>query len=250
MTLPNFLHIGTGKAATSWLWRACQEHPQIFVPPKPDNVNFFTVAYHRGLKWYENEYFSEYSGQPAIGEFSNSYQWHEPAMQRIARDLPDVKLATTLRHPVERAFLSWAHHHLKNKPSGLDGRKGIGFKLEQALHHHGHVVFNMYLNPGFYARHLENVFKYIPRERVHVTLYEDLAADNAAFLSRYFEFLGVDPNVQPAKTGQQVNADSDDTKIEKWLNREVIDEMLMVFREDTEKLEDMIDRDLSSWKTI
>src|SRR5688572_24531671 len=82
MTLPNFLHIGAPKAASGWLWRVCKEHPEIYVPTKPDNVNFFTVAYHRGLDWYSQSYFNEFAGQPAVGEFSNSYYTFEPAMQR------------------------------------------------------------------------------------------------------------------------------------------------------------------------
>jgi len=42
MTLPNFLHIGINKAASSWLWRVCQQHPDIYVPEMPDNVNFWS----------------------------------------------------------------------------------------------------------------------------------------------------------------------------------------------------------------
>ena len=45
---PNWLHIGAAKCASSWLWRVCIEHPDIYVPTEhrpdqPDNVNFFTV---------------------------------------------------------------------------------------------------------------------------------------------------------------------------------------------------------------
>ena len=51
--LPNFLHIGAAKSASTWLYRVCLEHPDIFVPPDADNVNFFLSTYHRGLNWYE-----------------------------------------------------------------------------------------------------------------------------------------------------------------------------------------------------
>ena len=48
--LPDFLHVGSGKCASSWLWEVCKEHPEIFVPlQRYDNVNFFTVRYHKGL---------------------------------------------------------------------------------------------------------------------------------------------------------------------------------------------------------
>ena len=247
MTLPNFLHIGINKAASSWLWRVCKQHPEICVPEMPDNVNFFTVHYQRGLSWYAETYFSGWNGEKAVGEFSNSYLVYAPAMERIARDLPGVRLTVLLRNPVERAFLSWAHQHLKNKPTGLDARKGIGVPLEKILHHHGHGYFRLYAEPGFYARHLKRVFTLVPRERVLVELYDDLAADNAAFLRRYFEFLSVDSDFESPLVGEQVNPDTDD-EMDDWVSAEFREELREVYREDREELEHMLGRDLQHWR--
>jgi len=248
MTLPDFLHIGINKAASSWLWRVCQQHPDIYVPEMPDNVNFFTVAYHRGLRWYADTYFAGCKGEKAIGEFSNSYLVYPPAIERIAHDLPDVRLTALLRNPVERAFLSWAHQHLKNKPTGLDMRRGIGVPLEKVLHHHGHGYFRLYIEPGFYARHLKRILQIVPRDRVHIELHEDCAADNAAFLRRYFEFLDVDPDFLSDLAGEQVNPDADDAKMEDWTPAGFREELAEVYREDREQLEDMLGRDLSHWR--
>lgn len=248
MTLPNFLHIGINKAASSWLWKVCQEHPDICVPDMPDNVNFFTVAYHRGLDWYEKTYFSNYNGEKAVGEFSNSYLVFAPAMERIAADLPDVRVTCILRNPVERAFLSWAHQHLKNKPTGLDARKGIGVPLEKILHHHGHGYFRLYAEPGFYARHLKRLYTLLPPERVLVQLHEDVLADNAGSLKQYFEFLGVDSNFQSTLIRSDVNPDPDGDRMEDWTPPGFREELAEVYREDREELEKMLDRDLSHWR--
>lgn len=248
MPLPNFLHIGVAKAASSWLWRVCREHPEIYVPDSPDNVNFFTVHYHRGLAWYERTYFADCGGEQAIGEFSNSYLVYGPALERIAKDLPGVRLTATLRQPAERAFLSWAHLHLKNKPTGLDMRKGVGIPFEKALHHHGHDWFRHWLEPGFYARHLERGFARIPRERVLVMLYDDLAADEAGSLARYFAFLGVDPGFQSTLVGRDVNPDPGDMRMADWVSEEVHAELAQVYRADIGKLEDLLGRDLSAWR--
>jgi hypothetical protein len=247
MTVPNFLHIGINKAASSWLWRVCQGHPEICVPEMPDNVNFFTVHYQRGLQWYSDAYFGNYAGEKAVGEFSNSYLVYAPAMERIVRDLPGVKLTAILRNPVERAFLSWAHQHLKNKPTGLDMRKGIGVPLEKILHHHGHGYFRLYAEPGFYARHLERIYGLVPRERVLVELHDDVQAGNAAFLRRYFAFLGVDPGFESPLAGEQVNPDTED-RMDDWVSPEFRQELGEVYREDREKLEAMLGRDLSHWR--
>ena len=248
VTKPNFLHIGSGKAASTWLWRVCKEHPDIHVPETPDNVNFFTVHYQRGLEWYVKTYFSAYDGEKAIGEFSNSYIVYPPAMERIARDLPDVRLTMTLRNPIEVAFLGWAHLHLKKKPTGLDMERGIGIPFEKMLHHHGHGWFRLLLDPGFHARHLKRIFSLIPRERAFIGIYDDLAADNADYVRRYFEFLGVDPGFRPVLLGTQVNPDSDSAAWDRWVKPDVRAELGLMFKEEMEELGEMLGRDLSHWR--
>jgi len=245
--LPNFLHIGAPKAASSWLWRVCREHPDIYVPESPDNVNFFTVAYHRGMEWYERTYFADYAGQPAVGEFSNSYMMFEPALQRIAKHLPDVRLTVTLRNPVERAWYHWAHLHLKKK-YGFDPDQGRMYPLEKVLHHHGHQWFRQFMEPGLYALHLARMWRYFPRENVLVTLYDDLAKDNAAYARQYFEWLGVDPDFRPSLVGVFTNPDRGAIDGRYGLKPELREEFRQVFREDIERLEEMIGRDLSAWK--
>lgn len=245
--LPNFLHIGASKAASSWLWNVYKEHPDIYVPQSPDNVNFFTVHYHRGLEWYEKTYFGAAECAPAIGEFSNSYLCYRPALERIALHLPDVRLTMTLRDPVEAMYLAWAHVHLKNKPYGFDGRQGIGIPLEKCLHHHGHSWFRLYVDPRFYARHLENVYELFPRENVLVMLYDDLAEDEASFLRRLYEFLEVDPGFESSLIGTDVNPDAPDADVERDLAPEFRAELREAFRPDVERLEEMLERDLSGW---
>jgi hypothetical protein len=247
MILPNFLHVGAAKAASSWLWRACQEHPEIYVPLEDsyDNVNFFTVHYHRGLDWYSKTYFEDYDGEKAIGEFSNSYMCFAPAIERINRDIPDVRLTMTLRDPVERAFLNWAHLHLKNPR--FDIREGLGVPFEKLLDHHGHCWFRHWIAPGFYARHLEHIYRFIPRENVLVGIYDDLLADEGAYLERYFSFLGVDSSVRPSVIGMDINPDTQQTKIEDWVSEDIRRELACVYRDDIEKLQDMLGRDLNHW---
>ena len=189
--LPNFLHVGAAKCASSWLWRVYKGHPEIYVPESPDNVNFFTVHYQRGLEWYEETYFSDYTGEKAVGEFSNSYMCYPPALERIAEHLPDVRMTMTLRHPAERAFLQWAHTHLKGR-YGFDPEKGVGVPFEKVLHHHGHAFFRQWVDPGMYAHHVRNICRLFPAENVLVMIYDDLVADEAVVLRRLYRFLGVD----------------------------------------------------------
>ena len=245
--LPNFLHVGAGKCASSWLWRVLQEHPGIYVPERPDNVNFFTVHYHRGLDWYEQTYFAAYDGENAVGEFSNSYMCYHPALERIARHLPGARLTMTLRNPVVRAFLSWAHVHLKKK-NGLDPDRGIGVPFEKCLHHHGHAWFRHWIEPGFYARHIEHILSLFPREHILIMLHEDLCDDPNAFMRRYYEFLEVDPHFQSTLIGREINPGAPGADPAARLAPEFREELWQVYREDIQRLQEILRRDLSHWK--
>jgi len=251
--LPDFLHIGGGKCASGWLYRVCLEHPEIYVPSKPDNVNFFTVAYHKGMDWYQSTYFSEVGSERAVGEFSNSYSVCELALERIARHMPDVKLTFTLRDPAERAYLHWAHLHLKKKDSmggrnkyGFDPDQKIGVPLERGLNHHGHGWFRLYYEPGFYAYLIRRIYRYFKPEQVLILLHDDLVADDHAFTRRFFEFIGVDPGFETTFFGVDANPDVKEDKHRP--DKAFFDELRAVYREDICELEDMLGRDLSHWK--
>lgn len=245
--LPNFLHIGSAKAASGWLWRMCQSHPEIYVPTNPDNVNFFTVHAHRGLAWYEKTYFANYAGEKICGEFSNSYVTYEPALERIARDLPGAKLTLTIRNPIDRAFLHWGHIHLKTKYK-LDPANGVGIPLDRVTHHHGHQWFRMFCEPGMYAYLLRRLYRYFPKERVHVMVYDDLCADSGKFLADFYGFLGVDPSFRPPREKEDINAPPPTADPARWVSPELRAELREVFREDVSRLQDMLKRDFSHWQ--
>jgi len=244
--LPNFLHVGASKCASSWLWNVCKEHPDIYVPEQPDNVNFFTVHYHRGLEWYEESYFAAAAGERAVGEFSNSYMVFEPALQRIARDLPGVKLTMMLRDPIRRAYLSWAHVHRKGK-YGFDPERGVGIPFEKALHHHGHQYYRQWIAPGLYAFHLERIARYFPPERVLVMLHDDLCDDPEAWLASFYEFLGVDTSFRSTLIQRDINPDAPGSDPYAELPPELLDELRQVYREDVGRLEQMLGTNLQHW---
>lgn len=54
--LPNFIHVGAAKCASSWLWRVYQEHPDVYVPLHLDNVNFFVAGLAETIALYWGSY--------------------------------------------------------------------------------------------------------------------------------------------------------------------------------------------------
>lgn len=262
--LPNFLHIGVSKGASTWLYQACLEHPDIFVPLKNDNVNFFLVHYHLGLEWYQSQYFAEARDERAIGEFSNSYLVTDVPLERLARDLPEVRLSVMLRHPVERAYLNWAHAYYKSggwrstdpstdsgDPLEIMGERPqgrlFGIPLETIMHPNGWSYCWKFLQPGLYAAHLRRIQQRIPPERLKILLYDDLCADPQEFIRDYYAWLGVDADFEPPCAQRRINPDTAEADIAE-LTPELRQHMHAFFRQDIEELERLLGRDLSAWK--
>uniref|UniRef100_A0A7S2HU49 Sulfotransferase domain-containing protein n=1 Tax=Alexandrium andersonii TaxID=327968 RepID=A0A7S2HU49_9DINO len=122
--LPSFMVIGTQKCATSSLYNIISTHPQVEPAYKKEllwfNGNFEKLRCNPPDSKPDDEEFEEYltkfprlpSNTTALtGEFSATYMhcWCCPrAMQRL---MPDLRLITQLRDPIERARSRWNEQH-------------------------------------------------------------------------------------------------------------------------------------------
>jgi len=257
--LPNFLHIGVAKGASTWLWTVYQEHPDICVPTKevvnysgrrtkPDNVNFFVADFHLGLEWYEKTYFSEWAGEKAVGEFSNSYMVDELALQRIAESLPDVKLTMTVRNPIDVALLQYSQQ--KKGGRWAPGRN----PFEEVLDIHSWQKFRMWIATQYYHLHLTRVLRYVPRDRVLVLVYDDLEKDPRGFLNQAFSFLGVETDVDLPSMGKVIGfprpeePDTAEDDLKKGISPDLRERLRQIFADQTAKLAEFLGRDLSHWR--
>lgn len=173
---PNFLYIGGDRCGSKSQHKFFQQHPDCYVPPIADPY-FFDRHYDRGLEWY----FSLFEKAPkqalAIGEFSHDYLHSSDAAERIARDLPDVRLLATLRHPIERTFSSYV---------GAYSAGATRLTFEEAL-----KSDPMFIGNSLYADKLDAYFSRFPRERILVQFFDDLEEDPEAFAKCAFSFVGL-----------------------------------------------------------
>jgi len=254
--LPNFIHIGAAKCASTWLWRVCQEHPNVCVPTEkvenfsgrmtlPDHVNFFVADFDRGLNWYEQTYFSGWNGEPAVGEFSNSYMVCEHAHQRIADSLPGVKLTMTLRNPAERAFVHFAHH----VRHGHEERP-----FEEILDLHRWQTFRMFIELGFYHLHLTRLQRRFSPDQLKVMIYDDLVAAPREFVDDFLGFIGVETGLDLPTIDSVIgfprpdDPDTPDGMLERGIAPEMRARLDAIFADDISRLEDLLDRDLGAWR--
>ena len=174
--LPNFLYIGPDKAGSSWLHETLIKHPDVYLSPAKD-LYFFDRYYDRGLAWYAAQ-FKDAGAQEVVGEICQDYLFHPEAAERIHESLgPDVRVMVSLRDPVERAWSSYLY--MRKHGIGPDTFAAALESRPELLDH------------GRYATGLDRFLALLPRENVHVALFDDLTSDPQGFLDGVTDFLGV-----------------------------------------------------------
>jgi hypothetical protein len=103
--------------------------------------------------------------QRARGEASPQYLNDEAAPDRIAADLPGVRLIVSLRNPVDRAYSSY----LGRLAFGNE-RRGVVEALRRDTY---------YFESSLYHASLSRYFARFERDRISVLLFDDLVGDTA-----------------------------------------------------------------------
>jgi hypothetical protein len=203
-----------------------------------------------------------------VGEINPNYLDWEPAINRMARDIPNALLFAILRSPVERAVS--AYHFFRETLFP-------GQSFAEACRSSVYLI-----KLGLYARHLKRVFVYFPRRQVKILFYDDVQQKPAQVLAELYRFLGVDDKYVPRSlrvvynsayfptttTAWKrticgcVNQFIKNTSLGRWVRRSFAPKrvsnydgiakrdllaLVEAFHEDIEELEEMTGRDLSSW---
>jgi hypothetical protein len=219
---PGFIMIGGQRCGTTSFFRTLRAHPQLMSARYRKGINYFDLNYDRGLNWYLGHFPVEQVartrtsgyGEPVAFEASGYYLYHPFAIERLARDLPDVKLLVMLRDPVERAFSAYKHEYARGyeqetferaleledeRLAGEADRMRDDISYESLSHRH-----HSYRHRGHYAEQLERVLAHFPAGQLHVMDSEAYFAEPARQYRAVLEFLGLRP-FEPS-TFAQVNA--------------------------------------------
>jgi len=215
--LPSFLIVGAQRCGTTSMSRTLGEHPAVFGAVLHEEVHFFDVSYRRGMSWYRG-HFPLLAGarrasraaavEPVSFESSPYYMFHPLAPERIARDLPGVRLLVLLRDPVERAYSGHAHevaHGFEAEPFDLALEleaarlEGQAERIEADpgyfSYSHQH---HSYIARGQYVEQLERLERHFGRERVHVVDSGDFFTDPEKVYDGVLDFLGLPNRGYPA----------------------------------------------------
>jgi hypothetical protein len=209
--LPDFLIAGGQRCGTTSMYRVLSAHPAVLKPVLHKGVHYFDTGYDHGLAWYRGHFplratarrIERRTGiRPQVFESAPYYLYHPLAPERIARDLPGVRLIVLLRDPVERAYSAHAHELARGFETEASFERALDLEEERlagqaekiianpSYHSHGHQ-HHAYLDRGRYVDYLERLEKLFGRDRLHVVDSHRFFADPEPVYAGVLEFLGL-----------------------------------------------------------
>jgi len=230
---PDFLLIGAKRGGSTSFYYDLITHPQVaLLFPRPDRlpkaaatkgIHYFDSNYYRGQRWYASHLPStrvrhaqaRAAGGPVVtGEGSPYYLTHPAAAERVARDLPSVKLIAVLRDPVLRAHSHWKERVREGKEQltfreavdqeplrvGADAER---LRRDPRFYSYAHEQ-QSYLEQSRYAAALERWFEHFPRSSFLIIKSEDYYEAPTRELDHAADFLGIVPGC--FETGDARNA--------------------------------------------
>lgn len=159
-------------------------HPQIY-PSRIKEPYYFSPGNTRTLQEYLG-LFAGATDEPWLIEASPMYLSAPDAPRLIREFSPDARAIVMVRDPVELIH-SWHDRLTLTRRESSDAR--TAFEREDAE--------RRYIRIARLGEQLERVLKVFPRDTVHVVVYDDFLADNAAAYRGVLQFLGVDPYFKP-----------------------------------------------------
>jgi hypothetical protein len=116
--LPDTIGVGPPRTATTWLDAVLRGH--VGLPSGIKETDFFSFNYHLGIEWYRSHFRDCDPALPVV-EFSPVYfEWPE-VPERLAAHIPRCQILVTLRDPVDRIY---SHYQLLRR-EGWVGAKSF-----------------------------------------------------------------------------------------------------------------------------
>lgn len=261
------------------------KEPRFFAPEL--YTDYLKDPYRSGAKEHRTtpmnieEYLALFEGvshEVAIGEASTEYLYVPKAPARIKEKLPDVKLIAVLRDPAERAYSAFCYQ-VRDGCEQLTFEQALAAEEARRLEKKRWPGWH-YKRVGFYYEQMKRYFDLFDREQLKIYLHQDLEADSAAVVRDACCYLGVDDTFMPDLTRRNVSAIPKNMAFQNLLikdnllktivrpfipkvlrksirnqnltpkpvlSSEIRQSLTSDYREDILKLQDLIQKDLSSW---
>lgn len=199
---PDFLVIGAPKSGTTSLFHYLSQHYQI-IPPEYKEPAFFAWHNKKGYNWYLSKFPKlNNKGKRLTFEATPMYLYNESSPSLINMYLPEVKMISILRDPVERAYSHWNFYHTSKYINETEWRISNikdNRSFEEAVTHelNGYILSDAhaYLKIGCYKEQINRFLTYFKREQMLFLDYRDMKRNINKFLTSVCDFLNIDKDV-------------------------------------------------------
>ncbi|MDB4196978.1 sulfotransferase domain-containing protein [Ascidiaceihabitans sp.] len=212
MIYPNLVIAGAPKCGTTSLHNWLSLHPSAFGAKEKElrylmDANYPLVrdgGYNRsGLDGYARYFETSGTGKyKCIFETTPDYIYQNTAIEVLASQLPETRVAFILRRPADRvlSMFKFTQNNISIVPAnmtfldfikeiqkeGPDGKPGGLFSERK-------IIANS-INHSRYAKFLEQWYERISPERISIWRFEELAADPKLFMKRFATYFGLEQN--------------------------------------------------------
>ena len=218
--LPDFIIIGTVRSGSTSLYYNICEHPSV-LSADYDEIGFFDSNYHLGVNWYRSMFptkkkmdnLKKTTGFAITGEDTPFYFWKKEVSERIFKLLPNVKIISIFRNPIDRAYSNY-NLGIRLKTEELSFEDAIEDEmkyLEENSFRESIERRRSYLSKGIYANQIQNWLEIFPNNQIHMISTEEMQKNPIETLQKVFKFLDItdyeipDPQKQKSADYKKMN---------------------------------------------
>ena len=201
--LPNFLVIGAQRGGSTFLHNQLRAHPEVFMPPWEEGYFDDPFYAERDLEWLAGR-FEGSEGFEARGLRDSHWIARPECPERIARELPGVRLLASLREPISRTVSTYFHYVGHGLAPLVPLNQGLRQLLDGAWTDE-HPAAAHIVDYSRYGPQLERTLAHIDGDRLLVLINEDIRRDAEGVLEEAYRFIDVEPSFRPSSLGDETN---------------------------------------------
>lgn len=178
---------GAQKAGTTSIKEYLDLHHSVKSHPQTECSYFYQdYEFAKGNEYLFHHYFNN-SGKDKINIAKHAHLTRsENALKRLREHNPDCKIIFSVRNPIKRAYSSYLMEF---------GRGFVKDSFEEvvdiSMSDKSHWYYNLFIDLGFYNRHIERLNKYFPKEQISVINFEEWKLDAKESLKKLYKWLNL-----------------------------------------------------------
>jgi hypothetical protein len=203
-----FMIIGAQRAATSSLYIALQQHPDIYLPSVKEPEYFTRDEFYRKGEKYLNMFYHDLKKEKLVGGANAHLMYFPNTVERLKTHNFSMKHIAILRNPVDRAYSAFHFARSRNVESCVTFEEAL---QKESTRLHGKYKERSeltYLSHGYYAAQLKRFFDSFGINNVFIIWFEDIRIDFMGVLKKTLIWLGTGSDAIQPEQFERVNVAS------------------------------------------